>query len=148
MTLLQLVPWPYRIAAIAAVFLASMAFGFVKGVTFESGRRDVLDAKREASGRIIVKRIEHETVRIQKVYVARAAKREAAARTADTEVAAHAVLPDPAAGYLEPERVRNINRAWGVAGYSAGPDAAVPDDSPAPVGIPPGDGTVGGESGR
>jgi hypothetical protein len=105
----------------------------MQGVQYEADRRDAADAKRTDEAQRIVTR---ETTKIEIRYVERASKRAAERAAVTQEVIAHATaIPDPPSGWLAPDRVRNINRAW------FGPDPGVeagklPAPGPAPIGKP------------
>src|SRR4051812_23275930 len=102
--LLAAVPWPYLWLVLLIALGASGAFGFVKGLHVEAGRRDAIDAKREARGMIVVQKINLKTYELEALAVPRREKRIELARTIAMEVTAHAALPDPVACHLEPER--------------------------------------------
>jgi hypothetical protein len=145
--LLAVVPWPYLWLVLLIALSASGAFGFVKGLQVEGERRDVIDAKREVRGAIIVQKINLKTYELEAIAAPRREKRVELARSIAIEVNTHAALPDPVACHLEPERVHTINRAWGVGADSPGADATVPQDSAPQFGLAPGAGGVGDGAG-
>jgi hypothetical protein len=107
------VPWYVRALLAAAFALSLVAFGFVRGVRYEADSRDAAEAKAAAEG---VRILTREVTKIEVRYVDRKAKREAERATVNQEVVDHAAkLPDPPACWLDPARVRTINRAWAAA---------------------------------
>lgn len=58
----KLIPLPYRWAIIAALFAAATGFGYVRGISHESDKRDLADAKRaKATESAIVARVQSNT---------------------------------------------------------------------------------------
>lgn len=117
------IPLPYRLLAMALLVVASFLAGGVLGVNWQQGR----DAIHEKD--VLVKRIETTKTVIKQDNTALAAAQERNRQLQEDndrlarEAEEHAkTIPDPSACWLDGKRVRTIRRAWGVDvdGNSAG----------------------------
>lgn len=143
-----LLPWWVKWLAMLALVVGAFGFGVVRGIDFESMRRDARDAAAmrefDAARKVYVR----EVVKIKTRYIER---RQADIRAREDimgEVVAHATqIPDPTQCWLDERRVRSINRAIepGPDGPGSAETVRRPDE--AGLGQPPGDRGVGGGNG-
>jgi hypothetical protein len=120
MSLTALIPWPYRVLAIALLIAGTFAVGFIKGGQYEQGKQAVAVVADVKRIRADEKKARIETAKVADQGEARAEKVRIVYRDVIKEVIRYAETDNGRATCTGPDWVREHNRA------------ANPEDLPAP----------------
>ena len=136
-----------QILILLILALGCASAGFVGGVEVEGWKRDSHDKTILAEAAKLSQSVVTHDHTVEIRYVDRAVERDAQKERVQSNVADHAKLPDPPDCWLAPERVRDINAAFGLGDDQRTDAGPVPAPKPTGIRLPSGAGGVGGSTG-